>query len=193
MEYMIITEDTVYYTYGSELSMYFRDSEATEKICEVYEDTVSDMVFAGGKLFFINGEQYVCSYDIELKEMQELSNKKAKSFKVYGACIFYTTEKYGMNAMNIDGSNQKRITDAYIWDYEICNDLIFISNDSNIVLQINMASNTYCRISGNESVNRVGVKISDRMIRYNERIRSLSKCQKVGENMMRNLRNARYA
>lgn len=153
MEYMIITEGIVFYTYENEVSMFIRDSEGIEKISGIYEDSASETVLVCDKLFFINDKQRVCTYDIESRKIHVISNQKAKSFKIYGDCIFYTTKEYGMNAMNIDGSNQRRITDAYIWNYRISNDNIFITNDSNTVLKIDMNNNTYCKLTANEGVN----------------------------------------
>jgi hypothetical protein len=40
---------------------------------------------------------------------------------------------------------------------------------------------------------RVSVKISDSLIRYKQRQRSLSKCQKIAENMMKSSRNVQFA
>jgi len=39
----------------------------------------------------------------------------------------------------------------------------------------------------------VSVKISDSLIRYKQRQRSLSKCQKIAENMMKSSRNVQFA
>jgi hypothetical protein len=51
----------------------------------------------------------------------------------------------------------------------------------------------YIRVPSDMNMGRVSVKILDSLIRYKQRQRSLSKCQQIEENTMKNLRNVRFA
>lgn len=162
MDYMILTDKIVYFAYNNKLFMQRRESENTYEISEINEETVLYTVLKGDKLLFINDKRRVCSFDIKTSKLKVLSNHNAYSFKVYGDNIFYTTKEYGLNAMYIDGSNQNRLTDAYIWNYTnfvIKNDYVFLTNDSNKILRIDLRKNTYKEITESESVSPFSMQV----------------------------------
>jgi len=141
-----------YYYYIKNNSIYYHKmgNNNSTKVDDIAKGFENETFLAYGKLFYVDNNRMICSYDVETFQKNILSHRVSSSVTIYGDHIFYVSD--GLYAMNLDGSNQNRITDAFVYNYEIYDDYIFIINESRNIYRIDLNNNSYSNLIQGENI-----------------------------------------
>lgn len=169
MEYAIVYGQDIYYVNENTLYEYSRETGEDNEISNIDDRSWECVTIVDNRVFFINAEEIICSYDISTKGTTLLSKRPAYRFRIYGDNVFYKSgDKKGLYAMNLDGEYNRRIINAYVYVFDIYENYIYITNESEIV-RINLETNTYKRVVQDENSDPYYVNIVNGKLYYKVR------------------------
>ena len=142
MDFFIISDDVIYYIHDQELFVQGIDKGSSNKISDIYSNDEQEILLVNNKLFFINENRRLCSYNVITKKVEVLSDIDVYSIMVYGQHIFMV-RMMGVYAMDFDGNNQNRIINRGMWVYEIYDNDIYFINDDEMLYKIDLEENTF--------------------------------------------------
>lgn len=167
MEYAAVYGESIYYVNENTLYEYSRETGEDKAIGIIDDKSWTKITIVDNKVFFINDEKILCSYDIATEEISLLTKRPVKRFRIYGDNIFYELEhQKGLYAMNLDGENSKRIIGSYFWDWDVHENHIFIVTESRTIFRIDLEENTYKVLVDDENAAPYYVKIVNGQLYY---------------------------
>lgn len=118
--------------------LYSYNRKSKEITCIIDEKIYSNLIsFDGNKIYYVNSELLLKSYDLKSKVTAQISKKLIKSLSISDNYLYYS-DKDGTYRYNICNSMEEKINEYYATFISVDNDNIFYTNKDRILYRYNI-------------------------------------------------------